>query len=326
MREKMKILQIIAPGQIDWRDAPVPEPGEGEVLVKVEAITTCPHWDMHLLGGSPMFPWRPQSYPYTPGQPGHEAVGEIAALGPGVSGPPVGTRVACWRDQGHDRQGCYAQYVVMDAPHVIEVPSDLPAEALAPLELAMCVQVSFDRLSWLNAVPGHRFGVSGLGPAGLVAVQMAVAYGAREVIGFDPLADRRELALTLGADKVLIPDEVAFPAGRTGPNALDAAIDCTGLKSSIEFLMDRTYQVVTIFGVLRENVEFAPHHWGRLTLMGYGTHYREAAERALKLITDGKLNLRPLVTHTMPLTRYIEGVELLNKKEATKICFLPFVD
>ena len=90
--------------------------------------------------------------------------------------------------------------------------------------------------------------------------------------------------------------------------------------------MDRTYQVVTIFGVLRENVEFAPHHWGRLTLMGYGTHYREAAERALKLITDGKLNLRPLVTHTMPLTRYIEGVELLNKKEATKICFLPFVD
>jgi threonine dehydrogenase-like Zn-dependent dehydrogenase len=323
MDQTMKILQIVAPGQTEWREAPVPQPGEGQVLVKVEGVTTCPHWDLHLMSGIPMFPWRPQTYPYTPGQPGHEAVGEVVALGPGVSDPVVGTRVSCWRDQGHDRQGCYGEYVVMEAPHVIAVPRDLATEAIAPLELAMCVQVSFDRLAWLDAVPGKRFGVSGLGPAGLVAVQMAKAYGASEVVGIDPLPERRALASQLGADIVMPPEDEAFPAGRTGPSALHASIDCTGLKPAIEFLMERTFHVVTVFGVMREPVEFQPHHWGRLTLMGYGTHYREAAERALKLVTAGSLDLTPLVTHTLPMTRYAEGVELLKNKEAIKVCFLP---
>ncbi len=323
MGDTMKVLQIAAPGQIAWRDVPVPQPGEGQVLIKVEGITTCPHWDLHLMEGIPMFPWRPQSYPYTPGQPGHEAVGEIVALGPGVAGPAVGDRVSCWRDQGHDRQGCYAEYVVMEAPNVIAVPTALSTEAVAPLELAMCVQVSFDRLAWLDAVPGKRFGVSGLGPAGLVAVQMAKAYGASEVVGIDPLPERRALASQLGADAVLPPEAGVFPVGRTAASSLYAAIDCTGLKTSIEFLMDRTYHVVTVFGVMRESVEFRPDHWGRLTLMGYGTHYREAAERALTLVVDGSLDLTPLVTHTMPLARYTEGIELLKNKEAIKVCFLP---
>jgi threonine dehydrogenase-like Zn-dependent dehydrogenase len=214
----------------------------------------------------------------------------------------------------------------MDVESVIKVPPDLALQAIAPLELAMCVQVSFDRLGWLDAVPGKRFGVSGLGPAGLVAVQMAKAYGAREVVGIDPLPDRRKLASELGADVVLPPDPEAFPEGRTASTSLDAAIDCTGLKVAIEFLMDRTYHVVTIFGVLREAVEFAPRHWGRLTLMGYGTHYREAAERALRLVVEGKLDLTPLVTHTLPLARYKEGIEVLRTKEAIKVCFLPWAE
>ena len=324
MSQTMKLLQIVAPGEVEWRDAPIPQPGENEVLVKVLGVTTCPHWDIHVLGGVPMFPWRELVYPYTPGQPGHEALGEVVALGTGAVGPKVGTRVACWKDQGHDREGCYAQYVVMDAENVIEVPPDLAPQAIAPLELAMCVQVSFDRLGWLDAVQGKRFGVSGLGPAGLVAVQMARAYGAREIVGIDPLPDRRKLASELGADTVLPPDPEAFPADRFGAHSLDAAIDCTGLKVSIEFLMDRTHHAVTIFGVLREIIEFAPRHWGRLTLMGYGTHYREAAERALGLVREGQLDLTPLVTHTLPFTRYTEGIELLRTKQAIKVCFLPW--
>jgi threonine dehydrogenase-like Zn-dependent dehydrogenase len=325
----MKALQIVAPGKAEWRDAPIPQPQEGQVLVKVSGVTTCPHWDLHLMDGVPMFPGRELAYPYTLGQPGHEAVGEIVGLGPGVAGPAVGTRVACWKDQGHHRPGCYAHYVAMDVENVIPVPSHLEPQAIAPLELAMCVQVSFDRLGAgkaLDAVRGKRFGVSGLGPAGLVAVQMARGYGAREVVGIDPLPERRALAARLGADVVLPPDPAAFPGDRFGPAALDAAIDCTGLKASIEFLMDRTHEVVTIFGVLREIVEFAPRHWGRLTLMGYGTHCREAAGRALRLLVAGQLKLAPLVTHTLPFTRYAQGIELLRKKQAIKICFLPWAD
>ena len=81
----------------------MPVAGPDEILVRIEGISTCPQWDLHVMSGEPMFPGRPFVYPYALGQPGHEAVGVVAALGPGVDGPPVGTRVAAWRDQGHDR-------------------------------------------------------------------------------------------------------------------------------------------------------------------------------------------------------------------------------
>jgi threonine dehydrogenase-like Zn-dependent dehydrogenase len=320
----MKQLQIVAPGQVLWRDAPLPQPGAGQVLVKVLGVTTCPHWDLHLMDGIPMFPGQTLHYPYSPGQPGHEAMGEIVALGEGVAHPALGTRVSAWRDPGHQRPGCYAQYVCLDVGNVIEIPADLDPQDIAPLELAMCVQVSFDQLLHLDAVHGARFGVSGLGPAGLVAVQMARAYGARQVVGIDPLAGRRELALRLGADVVIPPDAAAFPAGRAGAQALDAAIDCTGLKASIEFLMDRARRAVAIFGVLREDVSFGARHWSGLALLGYGSHNRQAAERALALVVQGRLVLSPLVTHILPFTQYREGVELLRNKQAIKVCFLPW--
>jgi threonine dehydrogenase-like Zn-dependent dehydrogenase len=78
----MKILQLEAPGRAAWKDAPCPTPAPGEVLLRVEAIATCPHWDLHLFGGKPMFPGMTLTYPYLAGQPGHEAVGEVVALGP----------------------------------------------------------------------------------------------------------------------------------------------------------------------------------------------------------------------------------------------------
>jgi threonine dehydrogenase-like Zn-dependent dehydrogenase len=323
VKGSMKILQIIAPGQVEWKDVPIPDPGPGEVLVKVESVTTCPHWDLHIMSGEPMFPGATLDYPYTPGQPGHEAMGEVVALGPDVTALTVGARVAAWRDAGHQRQGCYAQYVTAVVDNLLEIPADLSAAKVTSLELAMCLQVSFDQLARLDVLPGSRFGVSGLGPAGLIAVQMARACGAREVVAFDPLPARREFAANLGADIVLPPDD-SFPPGR-GNAALDAAIDCTGLKPSIEYLMARTRRAVAIFGVLRESVEFKAENWsGGFTLMGYEPHNRSAAERALQLIADGAIDLAPLTTHTLPFTRYAEGVDLLRTKEAIKIRFLPW--
>jgi len=324
--ETMQQFQILEPGRAVWREAAIPAPGEGEVLLRVLGVTTCPHWDLHLMDGVPMFPGRPLDYPYTPGQPGHEAMGTIAGLGAGVTGLQVGQRVAAWRDPGHDRPGCYAQYTVLDAQNVIPVPEDLAPQAIAPLELAMCVQVSFDQLVRLDVVRGARFGVSGLGPAGLVAVQMAQAYGAREVVGIDPLPARRDLAARLGADVTLPPDQEAYPPSRHGPDALDAAIDCTGLKVSIEYLMDRTRHTVAIFGVLRDDVTFGARHWGGLSLLGYGSHNRPAAERALALVRESNLDLRPLVTHTLPFTQYQDGIALLRDKQAIKVCFMPWAE
>lgn len=332
MGNEMMTLQIMEPGRAEWQPAPIPTPQAGQVLVRIEGISTCPHWDLHLMSGEPMFPGRPLPYPYAPGQPGHEAVGVVAALGEGVAAPPVGTRVAAWRDQGHNRPGCYAQYNIFEADHLLPVPESLPLAAVASLELAMCVQVTFDQLLHFGALVGQRLGVSGLGPAGLIAVQMGRAYGAAEVVAIDPVAERRALALELGAHVALSPDELQAiapdpndPAAMRSQNRFDAAVDCTGLVPSVTLLLATTRKAVALFGVLREPVQFGFGHWASgVALLGYGSHNREAAQRALALVIDGRLRLEPLITHQLPMSRYAEGVELLRRKEAIKVAYLPW--
>lgn len=324
MAEMMKVLQILKPGEVSWHGIPVPRPAPDEVLVRVVQVNTCPHWDMHLLEGIPMFPGMVIDYPYTAGQPGHEAVGEVAAVGAAVTGLAVGTRVACWRDSGHHRQGCYAQYVPMHQDHVLPLPDHVTWDQATSLELAMCVQISCSQLQLLDAIRGKPVGISGLGPAGLVAVQMAKAYGASRVVGVDPVAARRDLALKVGADAAVPPDADAWPAGRGGDRSVYATIDCTGLKASIEFMMDRSQRAVAIFGVLREQVSFGPQHFGGLWLIGYEPHARDAARLALQLIADGKLDLSMLISTRLPFSRYLEGIALLKRKDAVKVCFDPW--
>jgi len=202
----MKLLQLEAPGRAVWRDAEVPRPAAGEVLVRILAVATCPHWDLHLFAGQPMFPGMDLHYPYLPGQPGHEATGDVVAVGPGVQRLTPGCRVAVWRDTGRRPQGCYAQYNVLREEDLLEVPADLPLDRVASLELAMCVEVSFQTLAAQGGITGRRIGLAGLGPAGLVATQVARAHGASEVLGIDPVASRRDLALQLGAHR----EEVRF--------------------------------------------------------------------------------------------------------------------
>ncbi len=321
----MKALQIVQPGQAELVEVPDPLAGPGQVVVRVLAVTTCPHWDMHIFGGHPMFPGRTLEYPYTPGQPGHEACGEVAALGPEVEGLHVGQRVAIWRDQGHHRPGCYAQYVVADAENVIPAPEHLLPESCAPLELAMCVSAHVMLAEKLEAVAGRRVGVFGLGPSGLVCVQLLRAAGAEEIIGFDPLAARRELAVAMGANRVLDPataEATGFPR-RKSPGCLHAAFDCVGNVAAVQQAMDISSHLVVLFAVQREPYTFLPAHWTGLTLAGTQPHTRQAAEYAVARLQTGALDLRPLVTHTMSLTEYPRAVELLRKGEALKVAFLP---
>jgi threonine dehydrogenase-like Zn-dependent dehydrogenase len=161
---------------------------------------------------------------------------------------------------------------------------------------------------------------------------MARAYGATEVVAIDPIVQRRQLARELGADVAMTPDELRVispdakdAAAMRGPKRLDAAVDCTGLAISVSLLLAATRKAVSLFGVLRDPVEFGFAHWGSgVALFGYGSHNRAAAERALQLIVDGKLRLEPLITHQLPLSRYAEGVDLLRRKEAIKVAFLPW--
>ncbi|MCA1596347.1 MAG: alcohol dehydrogenase catalytic domain-containing protein, partial [Chloroflexi bacterium] len=234
----MKILQVTAPGEFEVKEAPTPSPGPGEVLMRVEAVTTCPQWDLHLRHNEPMFMGHRFDYPYPPGQPGHEASGTIEAIGSGVTDLKVGDRVSAWRDCGAQVQGCYAQYVVRKPADLVRVPPGLSYDSTAPVELAMCVGVVFLMLEEMNCLCGCTFAVSGLGPAGLIAAQMARACGADQVLGFDPAASRRKTALDLGVDEAFDPrDGLAdrFPSRPSGPR-IDCGIDCVGARESAAFL------------------------------------------------------------------------------------------
>lgn len=321
----MKILQIKEPGCAIWTDIDIPKPGKGEVLIKVTGVTTCPHWDMHILGGKPMFPGMKLEYPYLLGQPGHEAIGEVVDLGEDVSLLKIGDRVAAWRDTGKPRQGFYAQYNTFHEDDLLKVPRHLKDEEIASLELAMCVEVSFQQLAVLGGVKGRRLGISGLGPAGLLGVQMARAHGAAEVVGIDPMPERRDLAHELGAHLVLDPTHDEWPASRSY-GAMDDSIDMTGLPISIEYLMERTKRAVALFGVLREEVRFTSRQMfgPGLILMGYADHNRKAAETALQMIGEGQLKLAPLITQKMSFNDYGKGIDLLQQKKAIKILFDPW--
>ena len=321
----MKILQVGNGRDFTLQEVPTPTPGSGEILLRVDAVTTCPQWDLHLRHNEPMFVGHQFHYPYTPGQPGHEATGVVAALGEGVTNLNIGDRVSAWRDVGHQVPGCYAQYVVHKADNVIKVPSHLPPHATASVELAMCVGATFLMLREMNALKGRRIGIMGLGPAGLIAAQMAQAEGAVEVIGFDLTPNRRDHALTLGIKATYDPQTVSDTEAPTrhATGALDGIVDCVGAKTSVEWAMDHAREWVALFGVQREEYTFSLRHY-TLRLLGYPGHSRAAAEYAVSLMAQGKLDLTPLVTHQLPLERYAEGIDLLERQEAIKICFTPW--
>ena len=317
----MKVLQLTAPREYSLLEMPTPIPQTGEALMRIDAVTTCPQWDLHLRHNEAMFPGHEFVFPYSPGQPGHEASGTIAALGDGVQGLKIGDRVSVWRDGGQDLPGCYAQFVTRPADHFIRVPAHLSPSQTAPLELAMCVAATFLVMNEMNVLRDKRIGISGLGPSGLIALQMAKAEGAREIVGFDLSEERRALALQLGADEAFDPRE----EGASTRAALDSAIDCVGARASVSFLMDAARDCVAIFGVVRDEIPFTMEHWGKgLRLCGYPGHSRAAAAYAVALMERGALDLAPLITHHLPLERYAEGVDLLESQQAIKVCFHPF--
>ncbi|MHB1354587.1 MAG: zinc-dependent alcohol dehydrogenase [Anaerolineae bacterium] len=331
MTETMYVLQFMAAGQPEFIEVPVPQPGDNEVLVKVLGIATCNHWDLHMMHGEPMFKGSPLKYPGDPGAPGHEAVGEIVALGPGVQGWTVGTRVASWGGSSHKVPfGAYAQYNLWTPDSFFAMPSNMEVAMAAPLELAMSVQVAFNRLLEWDLIVGRRFAVSGLGPAGLIALQMAKAYGAREVVGVDPDESRHALARQLGADETIVPDVNLFPANRYAKSSFDSAIDCTpNVPRSIEFLLDHSREAVALMGVLRDDVRYSGRHWAGLSLIGYGSRgpsggrNRETGAKAWQLVLDGKLNMAPIQSHHLPLKQYRQGIELIENKQAIKVLFVP---
>ena len=193
-----------------------PEPGAGEVLIKVAACGVC-HSDLHLVRGE----WDLLK-PITklPLVPGHEVTGTIAALGEGVEGLAVGDRVGvpwlhytcgqcefclagretlCGKQQvtGCTVDGGFAEFIKAKASHTAKLPDNLTFVEAAPL---LCAGLTVHRaLNDSAVIAGQRIAIFGIGGLGHLAVQLAKARGA-EVIAVDVSDDKLELARECGAD------------------------------------------------------------------------------------------------------------------------------
>jgi propanol-preferring alcohol dehydrogenase len=192
---------------------PIPEPGPGEILVKVAACGVC-HSDLHAIDGD----WSPG--PVLPLIPGHEVTGHVASMGPGVTGFAVGDVVgvpwmwsACGKCEaclsgmeticrqgaatGYSKPGGYAEYMLARADFVARLPKDADLVAVAPI---LCAGVTTYRgLKRTNARPGQWVAILGIGGLGHIAVQYAVAMGFRvAAVDIDP--KKLELAKSLGAE------------------------------------------------------------------------------------------------------------------------------
>lgn len=250
----MKAWVVSRPGPIDDRpldfvDVPAPDPGPGEIRLRVEVCGVC-RTDLHLAEGD-LAPRRPRVVP------GHEVVGVVDRLGEGTTRFEVGRRVGiawlrstcgacrfCDRGDenlcqwpaftGWDADGGYAEHATVDERFAYALPDAFtPAEA-APLLCAGII--GFRSLRRASLPPGGRLGIYGFGASAHLAAQVALAWGARiHVMTRSPAA--RTLALELGAssagDTFDLPPEkldsavVFAPAGEVVPTAL-AALDRGG--------------------------------------------------------------------------------------------------
>ena len=201
---------------LEIQDRPVPEPGPGQVLVRMETSGLC-HTDIHAAHGD----WPVKPTP--PFVPGHEGVGIVEAVGDGVTHRSVGERVAIpwlghacghcdqcvsgWetlceeqQNSGYSIDGTFSEYAVADATYVVPVPAEVSPLDAAPLTCAGVT--TYKAIKVANIQPSERVAIYGIGGLGHLAVQYARLVGGT-VIAVDIDDAKLELARELGADHVV---------------------------------------------------------------------------------------------------------------------------
>lgn len=325
-------MEIVLTGQggpeklrIDDTDSPAP--GKGQVRVRVIASGVS-FAEVQMLGRR--YPMQP-SYPFVPG---YDLVGEVTAVGAGVTGVAVGDRVAALVVTG-----AWRTHVVVRADHVVPVPADLDAGLAAAATMngvtawQMVHEVARVRAGQTVLVHGASGGV------GTLLVQLAVAAGAR-VLG-TASAPKHDAVRALGAEPVDYRQDVAAAVRALAPGGVDAVFDHLGgdsLRESYDLLADGG--VLVNYGsasTLKDNNHWAVPYvrtvgrfagwWlGRLAGRGRGrraTFYYVKAGRSFNralpevyaLVAAGTLT--PPIETRLPLAEAAEGLRLLMAGKAT---------
>lgn len=333
------------PGSVELRELPDPQPGRGQVLLRVRAVGVCGS-DLHQWHGP--VGWA-VNYPVVLG---HEFAGEIAAVGPDVTGWQVGDRVTCEtaaeicgvceycrtgnynvcpkrRGFGYGVHGAMATYVVARQGLLHRIPEGVSFEEAALTEPA---SVAFNAIVEKSRPrPGDLTVIIGPGPIGLMALQVARLFSPLHLVMIGLARDeaRLELAQHLGADQIVVADrEDAVQAVRQLGDGLGAhlVVDAVGvsetLRQSLELV--RPNGQITKIGWGRAPVGFSldPLIAKAATLQGSYSHTWPTWERVLQLMARGSINARA-ISQTFPLEEWKVGFERMDSLAIAKAVLLP---
>lgn len=342
MRAVLK--QDPAPGAI-LADVPVPRPGQGEVLVKVKATSIC-GTDHHI------YLWNEwsQNRIKPPRIMGHEFAGEVVELGSGVMKAKVGdyvsseTHVVCGRCiqcmmgekhvcqntkiLGVDTDGVFAEYAVVPEENLWHNAPAIPPDVASiqePLGNAIHTVMS-------GETRGRSFAVFGCGPIGLMAIGVAKAVGATFVVASDINDYRLGLAKDMGADLVInskCADPVSVIQGATKGVGVDAVLEMSGAAPVYGQMLKvvRAGGRVALLGLPSRplSVNFSDDVVMRgVTLQGItGRRIWETWVMGRELLSSGRLDLTPLITHRLDLGDYSQGMDLMTSGNSGKVILYP---
>ncbi|MCI0394158.1 MAG: alcohol dehydrogenase catalytic domain-containing protein [Chloroflexi bacterium] len=331
----MKAVFINAPHQAALRDIAQPAAGPGQVLVRVAAAGMCMS-DLEILKGI-----RPEPYIKYPIIPGHEWCGTVVETGPGVTRPAVGQRVAieglnpcrtcfwCQRGEtnlcvtynefGFTLPGGYAEYVAVRADLAHPFADTLSFDVAALTEPAACAGHGILRAGMR---PGDTIAIVGPGTIGLLGVAWARLFSPRRIIalGIDRMNER--LARMMGVTEYLVIDDDPVSCVRelTDGRGADVVFEAAGSETAIQLAFDlaRRGGTVALAGIVGGQrqipLESDIFCLKNLHVHGVFSYTSSLFAQSLRLIENGLLDVRPLLTHTFPLAEYSYAFDLLRSR------------
>jgi (R,R)-butanediol dehydrogenase/meso-butanediol dehydrogenase/diacetyl reductase len=313
----MKAVRWHARDDVRLDDVPVPVPGDGEVVLRIEGAAICGTDVDEVRNGPVTVPIRPHpvSGRCAPITLGHEMVGVVVAAGPGA-GPSVGDRVAPWPSRpcgtcrecrsGHENRCPNTVALGMSADGgmaddlLVEGARCVPVAAGVALERAVMVEPYAVTLRALRGVDvaGRRVAVVGIGSLGLCVVEAAARGGPAELVALDPSTAALDAALRAGATATGTPDEAAAADA-------DIVFEAAGTDPAVPVSIAaarRGGTVVVLGGHVRPTtVNLLDVTVREITLMGSVSHTFADFAAAARLISAGKLAMVEREVEVAPL-------------------------
>ena len=291
---KVKNIRYTPGGGAEIVDYDIPDPGPGEVQVETSACGIC-SWDLQTF--------RTGSDGPSPAPPGHEGMGYVTKLGPGVSGIEVGQRVA---------GGGFAQARNARVNSLYRIPDSNLEDHHWIVEPVSCVVTGMDHCR-LKA--GERLAMVGCGFMGLMMIQGLAGAGADQLIALDIDDDRLALATRFGATEAYNVNDSGFDDVRADlrRRRIDTVVDTSGSQAGLDLSTEivRTGGLINLFGWIKgATATFNPTMWHGKAISivnsSPAAQMRDPFPVAIKLIDNGLIDLKPLVTHVIPIDEYPE--------------------